>query len=523
MKPVYTADEMRACDRAAIEQYRIPGIVLMENAARGAVDVSETVLGACAGQTIGILCGKGNNGGDGFAMARHYLNRGARVHILTMAEDDAYSGDALTNLQILRTLVEETDRLNVSMYKTADDFGSLVAAQPTLLVDALLGTGLSSPVRDDHARLIEQTNAWSGPLLAVDIPSGIHSDSGDVMGMAIRAKCTATMGGLKRGLLLGRGREHSGTVHCIDIGMPRYGFAERSATTFRMEGSDAAQWLPRRAFDAHKYQVGSVFVLGGSPGMTGAAALAAEATLRSGAGIVHLGVPAGLNAVLESKLTEVMTLPLHETYEGTVSPDNLDCILQQLSRADAGLIGPGLSRHEKSMELVRAIVQAAAVPLTLDADALFALAGHISLLADRAFPTILTPHCGEFARLTGISREAVERDRIEAARSFAMEAGVTVALKGAPTVVATADGFVYLNSSGNAGMATAGSGDVLGGMIAGFLAQGCTPERAACLGVQLHGMAGDLAKRQFGERSLLASDISTALANVLRDMSQEDE
>ena len=518
MLPVFTSEEMRACDQAAIEQYGIPGIVLMENAARGAVDLAETLFGSCAEKLIVIVCGNGNNGGDGFAMARHFMNRGATVEVLTLGADTGIRGDAKTNLDILRKLEKESRRLHVALLAGSQQLSAILLRRPHMVVDAIFGTGLASPIKGDLAEFVEVLNSSSIPVLAVDIPSGINAETGEVMGCAIHAKHTATMGSLKRGLLLRQGREHAGTVHVVDIGMPNYGYVDRAATTFRLELSDIVHWLPRRAFNVHKYQLGNVFVLAGSTGLTGAAVMASEAALGSGAGVVHLGVPAGLNNVLETKLTEVMTIPFKETAEGTLSLNDFDRIIDRVNTSSISIIGPGISRHYETQNLVRRIVEHATAPLLIDADALFALVGHLDLLLRKDIDIILTPHVGEFSRLVVQSKEEIEIERISIAQTFAVEFGVILVLKGAPTVIATKEGKVYINPTGNPGMATAGAGDVLSGIIAGLAAQDCSAEEAACMGVYLHGLAGDHARDRVGEYGLIATDLIASFATILKDV-----
>ncbi|MBN1446867.1 MAG: NAD(P)H-hydrate dehydratase [Bacteroidetes bacterium] len=518
MLPVYTSEEMRGCDAAAISTYGIPGIVLMENAARGAVDAVEEFFGAAAGRWILIIAGKGNNGGDGFTMARHFVNRGADVDVFTLGPDTASTGDAAANLAVLRAMEKETGRLRVHLLSSTASLEDLLQRRPWLAVDAMLGTGLSSPVKGEIAEIIEVLNRADVRVMAVDIPTGINADTGDVMGGAVQADLTATMGGLKRGLLLRGGRGHAGEVRNIDIGIPREGYAAQATSTFLLDLSDIEHWLPRRSFDAHKYQLGSVFVLAGSIGLTGAAAMASRGALRSGAGIVHLGIPQSLNATMEAKLTEVMTVPCSETSEGSLSLNGYDAILERIDAATVSIIGPGISRQYETQNLVRKLIEHATAPLLLDADALYALSGHLDLLHQSQADIILTPHVGEFARLVSQSKQEIETKRIDIAHTFAVEFGVTLVLKGAPTVIATRDGTVYINSTGNPGMATAGAGDVLSGIIAGFAAQGCPASHAACLGVYLHGLAGDHAKKQVGEYGLIATDLLRSFAEVLRDI-----
>ena len=518
MLPVYTSEEMRGCDAAAVEQYGIPGIVLMENASRGAVDAAESFFGSLRDARIIIISGKGNNGGDGFCMARHFVNRGARVEVLTLGPDDASKGDAKTNLDILRKMENDSERLHVHLLSSTTSLEETLLKAPTFVVDAMLGTGLSSPVKGEIAEIIHVLNRSAVPVLAVDMPTGINADTGEVLGIAVEAELTCTMGGLKRGLLLRDGRSHAGEVRNIDIGMPNDGYAMDATHTFRLERADITGWLPRRSLDVHKYQMGSIFVVAGSIGLSGAAAMASEAALRSGAGIVKLGIPESLNSVMETKLTEVMTMPFGETDEGTLALSDYDAILEQVNASTVGIIGPGLSRQYETQNLARKLIEHAQVPLLLDADALFALGEHVDLLHQSEADFILTPHAGEFARLVSQSREEIETKRIDIARTFAMEFGLTLVLKGAPTVIADAEGRVYVNSTGNPGMATAGAGDVLSGIIAGLMAQGCSPPDAACTGVYLHGLAGDHARARSGEYGLIATDLMRSFAEILKDV-----
>lgn len=508
---------MRRCDAAATERYGIPGIVLMENAARGSVDCAEQLFGSVRGKWIVLLCGKGNNGGDGFAMARHLVNRGAEVDVLTLGPDSAATGDAKTNLAIIRAMEKETRRLRIKLLSSSSQLEDILHRRPFWLADAMLGTGLTSAVKGEIAEIVEVLNSSPIPVLAVDIPTGISSDTGEVLGIAVEAEHTVTMSGLKRGLLLRGGPEHAGSLHVIDISMPKEGFSLESTNTFQIELGDVQRWLPRRSFAAHKYQLGNVFVLAGSLGLTGAAVMSSEAALRSGAGIVHLGIPASLNSIMEVKLTEVMTIPFKETGEGSFSLNDYDQILDRVNSSTVSIIGPGISRQYETQNLVRRLIEHATKPLVLDADALFALSGHLNILQQTQAEIILTPHVGEFARLVSQTSDEIETKRVDIAHTFAVEFGVTLVLKGAPTVIATKDGRVFVNPTGNPGMATAGAGDVLSGIIAGFVAQGSKGEEAACTGVYLHGLAGDRAKQNIGEFGLIATDLIHSFAAVLKD------
>lgn len=507
MLPVFTSEQMRACDSAAIKEFGIPGIVLMENAARGAADVLEHVLGTLTGKCILLLCGKGNNGGDGFAIARHIVNRGGTATCLLPSSARELKDDAKTNLDIFSKMSGQNDQAFVQENISPDAVRAQLATKPDAILDAFFGTGLTSGLKDTEAEIARMVNRSNVPVLSVDIPSGIHSDTGLAPTVAIKAQHTVTMGALKRGLLLNEGRIHAGEIHVADIGIPRGIFQNGNPKTFLLEESDARALLPPRAFNLHKYQAGKVFCIAGSVGMTGAAALASEAALRAGAGIVHLAIPESLNAILEEKVTEVITLPMEETSAHAFSRSNLERLLRLVSEAHCSILGPGVSRNDETLELAREIIASISKPLVVDADALFALIDRTDILLKSKAPLILTPHNGEFARLIGKTSREIEHDRIDLARNFAAQFHCTLVLKGAPTVTATQVGDVFINPTGNPGMASAGTGDVLAGIIGGLVAQGLTLEQAAYTGVFIHGRAGDAARDRIGEHGMLATDV----------------
>ncbi len=520
MIPVFTAAEMRRCDAVAIEQFGVPGIVLMENAAHGALQVIERMFEPLSRSTAIVLCGKGNNGGDGFAIARHLVNRGVAVHVMNIGPDEASRGDAATNLTILRIMEASMPSLRVTLLSDVRELRDELLHGCTFVVDALLGTGLSSEVSDEIVDIVDILAHSSVPIISIDIPTGIDSDNGAILGSAMRAAATVTMAGLKRGLLFGRGKEYAGEVTVVDIGSPSVVLHGEATSTWRLERSDIIARLPHRGFDVHKYQLGKVFVLAGSIGLSGAAAMSSMAALRTGAGIVKLGVPASLNAIMEVKLTEIMTIPYRDTSEGSLGMQDLEGMLDMIESSTVSVIGPGISRQYETQNLVRKLVARASRPLVVDADALFALAGHLDILLGIDNEIVLTPHTGEFSRMIDQSIADIEAKRIDLARTFATEFAVTLVLKGAPTIIATKDGHVYINATGNPGMATAGSGDVLTGVIAGLIAQGASPEDAALCGVYLHGMAGDRAREQVGEYGLIATDMLTAVAETIHDLGE---
>ena len=514
MRLLATAEMMQGFDRTAIERYRIPGLVLMENAGRCCVDELVDATGDPAGKHVVVVCGKGNNGGDGFVIARHLHNRRARVDVLLLASPGSLAGDAATNFRMLRQLrrsakgtlriVRLSRKSPLRAYEDAD-----------IVVDAIFGTGFSGVPKGMAHDVIEWINGRAGTIVAVDIPSGIAASSGEASGAAVRAHLTVTMGTAKIGHYIGEGRVCSGKVHVVDIGIPREAMTPPRQPTCLIEENDVSGLLPRRPFNAHKYSVGKVLVIAGSRNYTGAPVLAALAAMKTGAGAVVLCVPESIHGLLVRKLTDVILLPCPETSAGTLGSGARLEIEKKLPWADVVVLGPGLSRHEETDRLVRDLVPTISCPLVLDADGLNAISGVTAILKRRKTPAILTPHTGELARLVGGESAAHDRLRVESVRSSAHALGSIVVLKGAPTVTAE-KGTVIVNSTGNPGMATIGSGDVLSGTIAGLVGQHLDSFSAAYAGVFLHGKAGDLAAEEFGERSMLATDILSHIPHALK-------
>ena len=578
---VVTAAEMRQIDSETIERIGIPGIVLMETAGSAIVRSIRRDSPDC--QRIGVFVGKGNNGGDGLVIARQLAHAGCDVHIFLVSPAESFTGDAATNLQIAQNLGLPMEDAVTAISQTRCE----------LFVDAIFGTGLRRPVVGEIADVIEGINRLPVPVIAVDLPSGLDADTGQPLGACVRADKTVTIGFPKRGLLLHPGAEFAGKLEVADIGFPKQVVAAQKSSVNWTTAQDAAFWLPSRPRASHKGSYGRVLVVAGSTGMTGAAALASEAALRIGAGLVTLAIPKSLNPILEVKLSEVMTLPLPETEAGSLAESAAEPILKFVEKTKSVMaIGPGLSQQPETVSLVHKLVQAkSAFGRVIDADGLNALAQTIishdagvagdrpppysnrtsrdvagdrptpygsrisrdnvagdrpppygsttsrddDMVGDRRTPyasgtvargpvpralsntnTVLTPHPGEMARLIGKPISAIEADRIGTAQQFAQEWGVTLLLKGAPTVTACADGSTWINSTGNPGMATAGMGDVLTGIIAGLMAQGLSGETAAVLGSYLHGLAGDIAAASLGMHGLIASDVLNAVPQAVQ-------
>jgi len=532
-----TAQEMGAMDQKACKEYGIPSVVLMENAGLKVVDLISDQLDNMARRTIVIIAGKGNNGGDGFVVARHLYNQGAEVQVFLAAEAEEIKGDALINLNIWRKMGQKVFLIlknnDINLFR-------LALMKADLVVDALYGTGFIGSVRDQVISIIEAINASGKPVVAIDIPSGLEANTGRANGPCIIAKHTVTFALPKLGLVLPAAQKYVGVLHVADISIPAAvtngstADKGKSANVAKKENSDSVanedvgdfryliteqmvrEWWPRRTGDEHKGNFGRVLVIAGSRGMSGAAVMAAQAAARSGAGLVTLGVPAGIHDIVETKLTEVMTFPLSQTKRGTLSIDALEEIINRLGNSDVLALGPGLGIDEDTAELVKEIMLNLKIPCVLDADGLNVLAGKAELFKTVKTDLVLTPHPGEMSRLTGRTTEQIQYDRLGVTVTKAASWGAVVVLKGAGTVVAGPDNTLFINNTGNPGMAAGGSGDVLTGIIAGFLAQGMPALHAAASGVYLHGLAGDAAAREKGMAGLLAGDLLEHLPAVLK-------
>jgi ADP-dependent NAD(P)H-hydrate dehydratase / NAD(P)H-hydrate epimerase len=507
-----TPEQMRAFDAAAAGRYHIPGSVLMENAGRGVADRIVAATGSVAGKDIVIVCGKGNNGGDGFVVARHLLLRGACVTVLLLAKPSAIKGDARLHLDILLALRRSAGE-SLRFVSCATRF-SPPARTPAIIVDAIFGTGFSGAPRGGMASAIRWINASDAFVAAIDIPSGVDGATGHTVGEAVHADLTVTMAAGKVGQYLARGPECCGRIEVVDIGITPEVAGFTDAYVFRPDDRSIDALLPRRPRDANKYSAGKVLVLGGSRQYTGAPVLSAVAALRSGAGAVVLGVPASVRSVVASRTRDVVILGLPETDAGTLSPEGMEHIRERIAWADAVVLGPGLGRHASTDALVNEIFSTCTKPLLIDADALTAVAGRSTKHWRRPGPTVLTPHTGELARLLGTQSAAIEAERLPVAVDSAKRLASVVVMKGASTVCTRPDGTAVINTTGNPGLATIGTGDVLAGTIGGLIAQGLDVFFAAVAGVYLHGRAGDLAARRFGERSLLASDLLESLPSA---------
>ena len=511
---IATAQEMNNIDRRTREEYGIPTILLMENAAAGITRIVEDMLGSVKGKRVTIVAGKGNNGGDGLAAARQLYNRGADVSVYLLSEPASLTGETALNLNIAL-------KIGIDVYSKGNyDLKTLRSAlnHSQVIIDAMIGTGLSSTVKEEYREVIGLINNSRGSVLAVDIPTGINSDTGEVMGAAVKATATVTFAIPKRGHLLYPGCEFSGKLHVVGISIPMSAIEKESIYLHLLTEDDMRGIIPQRKIDSHKGSNGHVLVIAGSIGKGGAAAMTALSCLRTGAGLITLAVPASVQPIVAERLTEVMTCPLAETDEKTIANSASATILELSKDKDVIAIGPGLTTQKETASIVRRLIKEIPTPIVIDADAINALVDNLGILKDRRAPSILTPHPGEMGRLIGKSPADVQKDRIGTAREFATEHSVYLVLKGAHTVIAEPSGGVYISPTGNPGMATAGTGDALTGIIAGLIAQGVDVSPAVRLGVYLHGLAGDIAAKEVGMVGMLAGDLIARIPAAIKHL-----
>lgn len=512
-----TADEMRLMDQQTIETFGLPGRVLMENAGRGATRVLLEHFPDIYAKTIGVMAGRGNNGGDGFVIARYLAQAGVDVTVYLLSEKDRVRGDALSNLKLLTYLgvpvIELPDENTFSRYKSE-------MAGKHLWIDAILGTGLTEEVKGYFRSAIEFLNGIRRPIFSVDLPSGLHTETGLPCGICIRADVTATFALAKIGHLLMPGASYTGILRIIDIGIPPHIVEEIAPRQHLLRAGSIRAAMKPRIPEAHKGTTGHLLVVAGSTGKTGAAAMSAMSAMRVGAGLVTLGVPERINASVEPLVIEVMTVPLPDTGQGALSEKGVDEVLADLSGKQCLAIGPGIGTADGTRRFVQRIVQESPVPMVIDADGLNNLTDKPSILRKTKTDIVITPHPGEMARLIGSSPKAVQEDRIKCARSFAETHSVHVVLKGARTVIAHPDGHVYINPTGNPGMASGGMGDVLTGMIAGFITQGYSAGTAARIAVYLHGASGDILRKMRGPYGYLATDVMNHLPETIQAVSE---
>lgn len=529
-----TALEMHEIDRQTIERFGIPGRELMERAGRS---VASKIKELYPQKKVIVLAGAGNNGGDGLVAAKELFSSGSDVKVLMFENKDKLSPDCRFQFEAARQM-----DLPVEFVKGITE----TALSDTVIVDAIFGTGLKRNITGYMAKVIGDLNRLAVPVISVDIPSGISADTGQVMGIAVKSDYTVTFGLPKRGHFLYPGADYSGRLFVADIGFPKELLVSDKLNVELMRKGYISSLIKRRPRYSHKGDYGHILIVAGSRGKTGAAFLSAKACMRAGAGLVTIGVPESLMDIFQARVTEEMVLPLPDKADGTLSAKASKTILKFLSeKADVLCIGPGIGVSENTQKLMMELLTSSDAPMIIDADGINSISqANVAreMLKKAKAPIILTPHTGEMARLLrqGIgvrgqgtkkqdskkskiqnpksAIDMIELDRIGTALSFSKETGTCLVLKGVPTVIAGPDGRAFINQTGNPGMATAGTGDVLAGIISSFIGQGLTPLEAVMLGVYIHGLAGDIVARDKGEYSLIASDIIEALPAAFKEL-----
>ena len=514
MLPVVTAEQMRAIDRHAIDELGIPGIVLMENAGSGVVREMLKFSPDLSRKNIFIFCGKGNNGGDGFVIARHLLHLGSKVRILLAGKLSELKGDAQVNANSSLNMGIQVEELSADNLHQSDH----KLRHCDIIVDAVFGTGLNKPASGFMEKVIDKINQFEKFVVSVDINSGVDSDSGQLIGPHVLSDLTFALACWKPSHLLHPSVGIMKETRLIDIGIPTMAIKTQAIQVHKLEADDIKSYFNKRASNTHKGSYGHALVLAGSRGKSGSAGLTALAVLRSGAGLCTLALPASCQKAFEVHPLEVMTLPLAETENGTLALKAKESILDLIKGKSALAIGPGITTDPETVALLGDLLPSIQCPLVLDADALNAIASHKNWLELLQSETVLTPHPKEMSRLMGLPTSEIQSNRIAITAKFARDHSVTVVLKGSPSLIGFSDGSVVVNATGNAGMATGGSGDVLTGIITGFMAQGLSSEQATLAGVYVHGQAGDDFDDAESQTTLIAGDLLRCLPETLKQL-----
>ena len=511
MIPLYNTSQIRNLDSFAIKRLQVPGIVLMENAAIG---IYQSIIERVDSiNCVGFVCGKGNNGGDGFAVARHFSNAGFDVKVISLGMENDLSEDCKTNFNILQNLSLQRENLKIKSYKSAKDINWLKDCN--LIIDAILGSGFIGELKEPYSLIVKSLNKINAYKCAIDLPTGLNADTG--YGEVIfNSDLTVTLGEFKKGLFIGKGYEFCGEVVLKEIGIGRDYFDNIDTDTYLIEPEDVYLSLPKRKKSVHKYSAGKVLSIAGSYKYPGAAALTSQSSLIAGAGASILAIPESTKKLIHKDLLEVVVESYGTNTTKSFNADGLKSIQQKIKWADVVAIGPGLSREEDTVKAVRQfLLERKFKYAVIDADALFAL-DKIFLEKIDLKNCILTPHLGEFSRMIGVKSEIVERDILSYGKDFSIRHKCILVLKGAPTIIFNPDGEAFINTTGNSGMAKFGSGDVLTGIIAGLLSQNKNPEIAAITGVYLHSLSADLLLNDKPISNYLASDIMNKYSDSVK-------
>lgn len=514
---ILSPERMAQYDAYAIKAWGIPSAVLMENAGRSAYRLmKERYLNGK--KHIFIVCGRGNNGGDGFVMARYALADGFHTKVCLTCKSEDLKGDAALNMKLYESLggviIESGAHLKAVKEELRD---------ADIIIDAIFGTGLSKPVEGKEKTIIEAVNTSGKPVIAVDIPSGIDGKTGGALGTAVKAIHTYTFGYPKLGQMLYPGTDHRGRLTVIDISIPRFIEDKLGIDGYVTDGDMLREILRPRASASHKGTNGHVAVIAGSIGKTGAASMTSLAALKIGAGLVTLLIPSSLNAIMEMKLTEVMTYPVEDQGKGYFTRSSYKKILDFVEDKDVIVIGPGLSQEQETMEMVRKLVLDVKKPFIIDADGINAFKGHLDILKKTKNEIVLTPHPGELARIMGITPRDVNADRMGIGKKFVETYKVNLLLKGAPSILFTTNNEVFINPTGNPALAKGGSGDILTGFIGGLVAQGHTIAESTYTGTYLHGYIADRWVESSTDMDLLAGDLLQGLGQAIKELKNGEE
>lgn len=506
------ASQIREIDAAAEEVGGIPSIVLMENAAISCVNELKNDFADLKNMRIAVFCGKGNNGGDGFALARHLYSMGVTVSVYLVCGNE-FKGDAKINFDIIKKM-----NIDIDVISDTDNLKYIVRSYD-IIIDAIYGTGIHGTVSGISYDVINEINENSKYTFSVDVPSGIDSDSGAICGICIKADKTVSFAAYKIGMLMFPAADFTGKVTVADISIPDYIIERQGINVNVIDDEFVRANFPKRENNSQKGDYGKVLVIAGSTGMTGAAYLSAQSAVTAGSGLVTLALPSLLNDAMEAKTTEVMTVPMPDM-NGHISQRAIEQILDRVDRADAVLIGPGIGRNDDAIHILESILDYSKVPVIIDADGINAASKNMDILENCTCPVIFTPHAVEMSRLTGLEKDYIEDNRLVVSREFSEEYGVCVILKGHHTIVTASDGEQYINITGNSGLATGGSGDVLAGITVSLAARGIKETVAAAMAVYIHGKAGDIAKEKYGIESVTASGIMECIPYAMRQILQ---
>lgn len=502
---VLTAKEMAEIDSLTIEKYGIPSLVLME---RAALSVAKHVTA----KNLIILAGPGNNGGDGVAVGRILKNKNLNIKIFQLFTNEKLSNDCKKQLEI-------AEKYGVPILNRYPTEKELLEAE--VIVDAIFGTGLKKKIEGDLAKLVNLVNSLSRTVVAVDIPSGVSSDSGEVLGTAVKAAITVTFGVPKRGHILFPGRDFVGKLFVEDIGFPKELTESEKLKVSLITKDFVRSLIPLKPLYSHKGTYGHVLVIAGSVGKTGAALMCAKSTLRTGSGLVTMAVPSSLKEVFQSRILEEMILPLPCNTQ-TLSKDAIKKIDEFINeKADVLAFGPGVGVNNDTEEILKFLLTHCHVPIVIDADGITLLSYIKDLLKNAKAKTVITPHPGELSRLIGVPVREIENNRIDIAQNVAKELNTIVVLKGVPTIISEPEGTTFINTTGNPGMATGGTGDVLTGIIASLIGQNLSPFYSSVLGVYIHGLSGDLAAKYRGNHGLIAGDLIDNLPQAIKELTDE--